>query len=688
MVVLDVDQQDAVGGIRILGAVGQQEAQAARRRHFGDALHAVEAAHEGADLPGPRVGRVDRRALRHPHVHHELRPSGIREEVLLHLREAVAGGDQQRQQRRRRQPAVADARDEEGPVALVELARVGVGVLRRRALFLEERGGQQGRQRDRQHPAHQQRNQQHQEQRAAVFAGAVLRGPDRRERQDRHRRGAQQRPLGLLHDGQGGLDLVLPLLRRDQHAFGDDDGIVHQHSQRDDERPQADPLEQDAQILHDEHRAHHRHHQHHPDQHAALHAHGQQQDGHHDDDRLDQVDQKAADRDVHAVGLVRNHAEFDADGRFGAQFLQAPVDGFAHHHHVAALDRGNAQPDAGLAVVAQEIPGRIEIAAPDRRDVLQADRGAARAPRPRLHDQQLAQFLHRLQLARRRQPDELVADLDGPGVGRVVLAGDGVLDLLGRNARGGQARPGNLEIDDFGLVADHLDLGDVLAQQQFAAQDLGVGLQVRVGIAVAVDAVEHAEHVAVVVDDLRRVAAGRQAGLHVAHLAAQFVPDLRQVVLAVLVFHLDHDDGAARIGRARHLLHLPHLLDGDLDGVGHLFHHFLRGRAGIAGDDLGVLDGELGIFEPPDLGIGPRSAQQQRRREDVGENLLLDAELGDAHGAVSAAAAPSSSRRTWRPSVRIATPAAAMRAPGARPSSTSTLSPSRRPSATACRRAA
>ena len=343
-----------------------------------------------------------------------------------------------------------------------------------------------------------------------------------------------------------------------------------------------------------------------------------------------------------------------------------------------------------MAVVAQEIPGRILVAAADRGDVLQAH--GRPIARPGRHDQQFAQFLHRFQLARRREPDELVADLDGTGVGRVVLAGDDALDLLERQPRRGQPRAGNLQIDHLGLVAEHFDLGDVIAQEQLAPKGLGVFPQVGVGIAVAVHGVEHAVDVAVVVHHRRRGTARRQRRLHVADLAAQFVPDLRQILLAVLVLHFDHDDGAAGIGNAGDALELPQLLDGDLDRIGHLLHHFLRRRARILGHDLRVLDGEFGIFEPADHGIGPRPAQQQRRRQDVGEDLPLEAELRDAHGTASAAgstaAAGSSSSRTRRPSVKIATPAAAMRVPAARPDRTAICSPPRSPSWIACRRAA
>ncbi len=154
-----------------------------------------------------------------------------------------------------------------------------------------------------------------------------------------------------------------------------------------------------------------------------------------------------------------------------------------------------------------------------------------------------------------------------------------------------------LDVDRLGALAPELYLGDVLDEQQLAAQHLGDFLELGCGVLVAVDGDKDAENVAIVVVDDGRAGAGRQPALHVIHLAAQLVPDLGQRRLVVLVLDADRDRRKAPVGLGLHLFQLTELLHRLLDAVADLLLHLFGGGAGVGRDDEGLLDGELGILE-------------------------------------------------------------------------------------------
>ena len=185
-----------------------------------------------------------------------------------------------------------------------------------------------------------------------------------------------------------------------------------------------------------------------------------------------------------------------AEGDLRLELAHAALDGFAHAHHVAAGDCRDADTDRLLAVVADEVIGRLHVAAADFRNVAQANLLVGAAT-----DENRLEILDRIGAAGRLDGDELAADADAPGVADEIALPQGVDDDLLGDAELRHAIPPELDVDRLAALAEGLDLGDVLHQGELAAHQVDELLELRVAVFVAVDGEEHAVHVAVVVDD-------------------------------------------------------------------------------------------------------------------------------------------------------------------------------------------
>ena len=181
--------------------------------------------------------------------------------------------------------------------------------------------------------------------------------------------------------------------------------------------------------------------------------------------------------------------------------------GLAHRHDVAAGHGGDAEADGRLAVVAEQPPRRVLIAALDRRDVAEAEL-AARLVRA---DHQIEHLIGGGEGARRIERDVLVADADAAAVGGDVPLLELAVDQLLVEAQLRQPLPRDFEEDDLPLLAKERDALDARHLEKFAAQKLDVAAQLREREALARHGEEDAIHVAEIVDDHRLAAhRGRQ----------------------------------------------------------------------------------------------------------------------------------------------------------------------------------
>ena len=382
---------------------------------------------------------------------------------------------------------------------------------------------EQRRLRQGQHPAQQQRKGQHDEQRFHDL-GHRRRGQiQRQEREYGDQRGAQQAPprgVGSVDDGRAAC-------RAPQHGLlrivGDDDGVVDEHAHCDDESRQRGAVQPFAQELHQQQRAADREQQRTADQHPGAESHDEHDDQDDDGDRFGQIE------DERGVGLAGDavfgieHRQLHAHGHLARERGQHAVDLLPGLHHVDARFGRNADAHGAAAVDAHHRLRRFGIAPFDTGDVAQPVLLA------RGGDQQLVRKIVEGLVG--SVLEYLYAEFPGlflPAVDDGVLLTDGRNDGFGTDGEVGQRREADIDVDHGRLLAVKSHLLHAVDRHEGRFQSLGPVAQLRprespVDGETVIDAVNIAEIVGN--GDLRRP--GGQFGLDVEHLAAQFVPHLR-----------------------------------------------------------------------------------------------------------------------------------------------------------------
>ena len=206
-VVMHVDDELGVSGIGILGRDREVEARRAgahEARHIDHALVGEQLLLHRRET-GSAI--LDARALGQPDIDHELAHRGVGKEQLLDMAEADDGRYQQSDRPADGEEAKANGLLEEAAKHLEEavVVRVLAGFFRRR----KHGDALQWGQRHRDHPADQERDRDHGEQRPAVLARILDRGEDGIEGHHGDDRRAQQgngrlgggldRRLGAVH---------------------------------------------------------------------------------------------------------------------------------------------------------------------------------------------------------------------------------------------------------------------------------------------------------------------------------------------------------------------------------------------------------------------------------------------------------------------------------------------------------
>ncbi len=363
------------------------------------------------------------------------------------------------------------------------------------------------------------------------------------------------------------------------------------------------------------------------DPHAPTHR--QREHHEHDDDRLGQVDHEPANGIVHQIGLPRDSLNFDTDGQLGSQFSKPRVDGAADGHHVRSGGRGHGQGDSRAPVVPHPMRRRVDVAASNRSEILDADDFITPAGARRIGDsgpgnRQFADGLGRVELAGRSDAESLRLKVDAARVDHHVLSLQGAHQLLGRQSELGQLRFRHVDVNPLVLRAPEVGSGDAGHEAQFLPQCLHVVFQLGVRVAVAGHRQKEAEHGAEVVAHLGRTGTGRQRGLNVANLLAQHVPHLPNTVGPVLLLDIHFNDGHARTRPGVHVLDLAHLLELGLDAVGDFQLHLFRAGAGIERGNAGRLDGELRVFKLAKLEEAEHAPDEEQQGAEDGNGPFFE----------------------------------------------------------------
>ena len=224
------------------------------------------------------IGR-EGRAFGQPDVHQNLGPARIRKELLLHP--AHADNAQRKNQHRHTDggPAVLHAPVHAAPEDVVKRGIEMLFMHRsawRHQLGLEQHSAQVRHKKDRGKPAQHQRNHSHGKDGVGVLTGDRLGQPDGQKAGRRDQRARQHGHGGDFVGKGGGANLVVALLHFAHHHFNRNDGVVHQQTQRNDQRSQRNLVQADVPIIHRQkgHRQHQRngdaHHQARPHVHVVT----------------------------------------------------------------------------------------------------------------------------------------------------------------------------------------------------------------------------------------------------------------------------------------------------------------------------------------------------------------------------------------------------------------------------------
>ena len=369
-----------------------------------------------------------------------------------------------------------------------------------------------------------------------VYSPAALaREADGDEPRDRDQCAGEPRIGGRAVGEGGGLLLLVAALQPRHHGLDRDHGIVDQQAEGNDQGAQRDALKADIEYQHGrEHRGederdgdgHHG---------ARARTEADQADRKNDGDGLPEGLQELIHRFLDGDGLVGDERRLDADGQVRRDLAHGLRDVAPEGQDVAAGAHRDGDPDAVLAVDAEDRLRGVGRAARDTPDVPQADHAAIR-------DEVDGQDVL-LRLERARDPHE---HLLVPGLHH-TRGGDGVLGLQGRDQRGtveAEARQllgRELHIDAFILGPEDVDLRDVRQLQELLADLDHVVPQLPVGESVRREAVDDAKGVAELVVEAGSDDSLRQGVADVAHLLAHLVPDVRHLGGGRRVLQVDED---------------------------------------------------------------------------------------------------------------------------------------------------
>ena len=546
----------------------------------------------GQQHVGPEIGFVERR-----------------KEVLGHQPHDGQRQDEQPRDRRRDGPPPPQQGGQQAVEGAVEARVVGNAGDR---FHLEHEIAEQRRLRQGQHPAQQQREGQHDEQRLDDFGHRRGGEVQRQKREYGDQRGPQQAPPR----GVGSLDNGRAACRAPQHGLlcivGDDDGVVDEHAHRDDETGQRGAVQPLAQKLHQEQRAADREEQRTADQHPGAEAHDEHDDQNDDRNRLGEVENE---RGIGLPGdavLGIEHRQLHAQRHLPRERSQQGFDLRTGLHHVDALLGRDADAHGAAAVDAHHRLRRLGVAPLDAGDVAQAVLFARRG------DQQLVRkVVERLVGS---VLENLYLEFSGLLLAAVddgILLADGRDDGFGTDGEIGQRRHADIDVHHGRLFAVEGHLLHAVDRHERRFEPLRPVAQFGPGEApVDRKPVVDAVHVAEIVGDGHRRSPRGQARLDVEHLAAQFVPQLRNFGGGCGRVQFDLYLRKPVIGFRSDFMHAAHRLHLAFDRLGDEFFDLLRRSPGIGADHRRDFDHKGRILFLSQRGEAQRSPGQQDEEEE------------------------------------------------------------------------
>ena len=280
----------------------------------GPIVHALLIRQPRLERRNLAVGRIKADVLAHGHIHNHLRTVARGEELLFDELHPHDRNHENPDGRGQCHPFEPHRLNEDCAEGFAQTACLGFVVLQ---LFRQERYAQHGRKEHRDHPAQEERDRDHPEERVGKFTRARPVEADR----DKARRGDQRARQHRKRDRgpriRRGLAQAFAQFEPRNHGFNRDHRVIDQKAERNNQRAERNPLKRDAHRVQNDkshgknERDRQRHHQTRPNTERDK-AHGED-----DHNRLDQGFDKVTDGFLNNLGLVGDKINLDPDGQTG-----------------------------------------------------------------------------------------------------------------------------------------------------------------------------------------------------------------------------------------------------------------------------------------------------------------------------------------------------------------------------------
>ncbi len=473
-------------GIAFLGILGEDD----DLRIGGIGQHGIERQDEarraGADVAGHDLGFVLRpqhrfkaldlllgcregAARRHVDLDRQFRPIGVRKKLLGHRAHADHRRDEDGDRQARRDPFVIDAGAHHHAQALIVLRRVDRVVAAHHRLDVrQDFHPDVGDEIDGDEPRGEQRKGDDPKDVAGIFAGGGAGEADGQKARDRHQRARQHREGGgAPRVGRGG-DAIDAFLHLHHHHLDRDDGVVDEQAERDDQRAERDAIEVAPRGHHDDEDGGERQRHGRGDDDADAQAECDEADDDHHRQSGEELRHEFADGLGNHLGLVRDLGEGHAERQFGAEFGIRRLQRFAERQPVEARLHDDAQHQRAFALVADGKRRGIDVAAMHLGDVADLQRTPAGI------DRDILDRIDIVDPAIDAEIDARALGFDEAGRRDVVLAAQGVEQILGGDAECRQPLIGDLDKNLLRLLAQDIDLEHAGDAQQLLTNVFGL----------------------------------------------------------------------------------------------------------------------------------------------------------------------------------------------------------------------
>ena len=367
----------------------------------------------------------------------------------------------------------------------------------------------------------------------------------------------------------------LPRSMGDLHALGDHDGVIHQHPHRDNQSAEGNSLHFNGEEHHEKKRADDRQEKRRSDDHAGAQPHEQGKHDRHDADGHRQIDEEIVRRLLDHPVLPVDRVQYDADGNVPPEFVETLFHPLADGHDILGCEACHPDREGFDAIEPDDQAGIGLPSAADLGNIYKIDRFAAHA------DRKSCNLRNGIRSGGRSDARRIGRSGVDHGIGVGNRCGDGLRRDVQIDGKG------KLRLDEnrFFREPPDADIGNAVDCEQFAPEEGGQPVLLRIGKALGGDGIIEAEHIAETVIHPGGADSRRQSRRCIPDPCPKFRPDRRKLGPAELRFDMDLDLGYSGPVDRCDPVDLPHLLKGRFQRFGHFLGDLLRRRPEVTGLD-------------------------------------------------------------------------------------------------------